>query len=99
MEFVIRCDTCKRCKPENVATPRLLQPLNIPRGLGRYLNGFYRGATQIRRSRLHYGGRGPFYQIWALYGIDSSIHCPGGGQNIPQPSSETTWNTQGHSLQ
>ena len=30
MEFVVRCDTCRRCKPENVVTPGLLQPLNIP---------------------------------------------------------------------
>jgi len=30
IEFAMGCDTCKRCKIENVAYPRLLPPLNIP---------------------------------------------------------------------
>lgn len=29
-EFVLSCDTCKKCKYENVTYPRLLQPLPIP---------------------------------------------------------------------
>jgi len=28
--YVLSCDTCKRCKSENVAYPGLLQPLPIP---------------------------------------------------------------------
>lgn len=30
-KFVLRCDICKRCKTENVAYPRLLQPLLVPK--------------------------------------------------------------------
>ncbi|XP_019163484.1 PREDICTED: uncharacterized protein LOC109159828 [Ipomoea nil] len=30
IELVRTCDTCQRCKHENVANPGLLQPLNIP---------------------------------------------------------------------
>ena len=30
MEFVLRCDVCKKCKHETVAQPELLQPLPIP---------------------------------------------------------------------
>ena len=32
IEFVMGCDTCNRCKTENVAYPGLLQPLNVPKG-------------------------------------------------------------------
>ena len=30
MEFVLSCDTCRRCKSETVATPGLLQPFDVP---------------------------------------------------------------------
>jgi len=30
MEFVMKCDVCKRCKHETVAPPGLLQPLATP---------------------------------------------------------------------
>lgn len=29
-EYILRCETCLHCKNENVASPRLLQPLPIP---------------------------------------------------------------------
>ena len=30
MKFVLKCDTCRRCKHETVAKPELLHPLPIP---------------------------------------------------------------------
>ena len=32
MEFMLGCDTCRRCKSKNVAYPRLIQPLEISGG-------------------------------------------------------------------
>ncbi|KAL0324678.1 UNVERIFIED_CONTAM: putative mitochondrial protein [Sesamum calycinum] len=34
-EFIKVCDTCQRCRGENVAYPSLLQPLPIPKGVWR----------------------------------------------------------------
>ena len=30
VDYVMKCDTCKRCKHQTVAAPRLLQPLPTP---------------------------------------------------------------------
>lgn len=32
-EFIFNCESCARCKNENIATPGLLQPLPIPEGV------------------------------------------------------------------